>query len=291
MNEFDTTDLFSTLSAINSVLMENEHDSVIWGGDINADFLRDIVFTSNIIRFVEEKSFEKSWDKYPIDFTHVFEREEHTYTSCNVVAADVLHLPNNTSDHCPIYCIVDIKTMSPKKRVLTTQQQSNPSWKRATVEQRASYKTTLENKLQLINIPSNLNFCRDVHCKDEYHIHECGKFLVDVLESIKLSADSCLPSPSNKKSPTKKPSILRWNEDIQPLKENAMFWHSIWLSAGRPINTVLHQIMKKTRNLYHYQIRKNKRMAECIKKNAILDVLMIKVIYLKKSGKCEKQHQ
>ena len=81
VNGFDTTDLFSTLSAANSVLMENEHDSVIWGGDINTDFLRDTVFTCNIIRFVEEKSFEKSWDKYPIDFMHVFEREEHTYTS------------------------------------------------------------------------------------------------------------------------------------------------------------------------------------------------------------------
>ena len=67
-----------------------------------------------IIRFVEEKSFEKSWDNYPIDFTHVFEREEHMYTStldhffwsegisCNVVAANVLHLPNNTSGHSPI---------------------------------------------------------------------------------------------------------------------------------------------------------------------------------------------
>ena len=49
-NEFDTTDLFSTLSAINSVLMENEYDSVIWGGDMNADFLRNTVFTSNISR-------------------------------------------------------------------------------------------------------------------------------------------------------------------------------------------------------------------------------------------------
>ena len=138
-NEFDTTDLFSTLSAINSVLVENEYDSVIWGGDMNADFLRNTVFTSNISRFVEEKSFEKSWDKYPVDFTHVFEREEHTYTStldhffwsegisCHVVAAEVLHLPNNTSDHCPIYCIVDIKTMPPKKRVLTMQQQQPTS--------------------------------------------------------------------------------------------------------------------------------------------------------------------
>ena len=59
VNEFDTTDLFSTLSAINSVLKENEYDSVIWGGDINADFLRNTVFTSTINRFVAEKSFEK----------------------------------------------------------------------------------------------------------------------------------------------------------------------------------------------------------------------------------------
>ena len=274
VNEFDTADLFSTLSAINSVLMENEYDSVIWGVDINADFLRDTVLTSNIIRFVEEKSFEKSWDKYPIDFTHVFEREKQTYTStldhffwsegisCNVFAADVLHLPNNTSD---------IKTMHPKKRVLTKQQQSNPSWKRATGDQRANFKTKLEHKLQMIDIPSNLMFCRDVHCKDGCHIHECDKFLVEVLDSIKLSAASCLPFPSISKIQTKKSSIFRWNEDVQPFKDNAMFWHSIWLSAGRPINTVLHQIMKKTRNVYHYQIRKNRRMDECIRKNTILD--------------------
>ena len=243
-NEFETTDLFSTLSAINSALMENEYDSVIWGGDMNADFLRYTVFTSNISRFVEEKSFEKSWDKYPVDFTHVFEREEHTYTStldhffwnegisCHVVAAEVLHLPNNTSDHCPLYCIVDIKTMPPKKRVLTMQQQPIPCWKRVTGEQKANFKTMLDNKLQLIDIPWNLDFCHDVHCKDECHISECGKCLVDGLDSIKLSAASCLPSPSNRKSPTKKTTIFRWNEDVQPFTNKAMFWHSIWLTAG-----------------------------------------------------------
>ena len=101
--------------------------------------------------------------------------------------------------------------------------------------------------------------------------HDCDKFLVEVLDSIKLFAASCLPSPSISKIQTKKSSIFRWNEDVQPFKDNAMFWHSIWLSAGRPINTVLHQIMKKTGNVYHYQIRKNRRIAECIRKNTILD--------------------
>ena len=39
------------------------------------------------------------------------------------------------------------------------------------------------------------------------------------------------------------------DEDAQPFKDTAMFWHSIWLSAGRPLNTELHIIMKKTISL------------------------------------------
>ena len=62
--------------------MENEYDSVIWGGDINTDFLCDTVFTSNTIQFVE-KLFQKSWDKYPIDFMHVFEWEEYNNNNNN----------------------------------------------------------------------------------------------------------------------------------------------------------------------------------------------------------------
>ena len=60
--------------------MENEYDSVIWGGYINADLVRHCLH-KQFHPILEEKSFEKSWDKYPIDFTHVFERKEHTYTS------------------------------------------------------------------------------------------------------------------------------------------------------------------------------------------------------------------
>ena len=58
---------------------------------------------------------------------------------------------------------------------------------------------------------------------------------------------------------------------MQPFKDTAMFWHSIWLSAGRPLNTELHIIMKKTRNQYHYQIRKNRKMNDIIKKNRLLN--------------------
>ena len=60
---------------------DNDYDNVMWVGGINADFVRNTVFTNTIDRFVSEMSLEKSWDKYKIDFTHSFDREEQTYVS------------------------------------------------------------------------------------------------------------------------------------------------------------------------------------------------------------------
>ena len=50
-----------------------------------------------------------------------------------------------------------------------------------------------------------------------------------------------------------------------------MFWHSIWISAGKPLNNTLHSIMKKTRNRYHFQIRKCRKAAEMLKRNNLLN--------------------
>ena len=71
-----------------------------------------------------------------------------------------------------------------------------------------------------------------------------------------------------------KPSVALWSKEIQPFKDKAMFWHAIWVSAGRPINTQLHIVMKKTRNVYHYQIRKYKKITNTIKKSTFLQACM-----------------
>ena len=51
-----------------------------------------------------------------------------------------------------------------------------------------------------------------------------------------------------------------------------MFWHSIWISADKPLNNTLHSIMKKTRNRYHFQIRKCRKAGEMLKRNNLLNV-------------------
>ena len=81
VTDFDSTDLCSTLAAIGSVMDDNEYDSIVWMGDINADFERNTTFTKTVAEFIEGRQLEKSWEKYPIDHTHTFEKEDVEYTS------------------------------------------------------------------------------------------------------------------------------------------------------------------------------------------------------------------
>ena len=177
--DFDTTELCSTLEAIKSVLKENEFDRVIWCGDINADFSRNTTFTTIVDGFVKDNMLESAWEKFPVDFTHTYERDDQTFTSTldhffwdgqisgSVEEADVLHLPGNTSDHCPVYCKIEIDQMDIKK---TTRQASGkvlPSWKRASPEQKEIFTIELEEKMRTVNMPPR---CRNVHCEDPEHI-------------------------------------------------------------------------------------------------------------------------
>ena len=128
----------------------------------------------------------------------------------------------------------------------------------------------LGERLNSITAPFSLR-CKNVHCNDPEHILEADNYLVEILELIKDTAAQCLPGNRKAKGKPGRSTIMDWREQVQPFKENAMFWHAIWISAGRPINTAVHHVMKRTRNIYHYQIRKARRMTECIRKNTLLD--------------------
>ena len=40
-----------------------------------------------------------------------------------------------------------------------------------------------------------------------------------------------------------------WSEAVKPFREDAMFWHAVWKSSGKPLNNSIHHTMKRTRNL------------------------------------------
>ena len=117
---FDETDLELLLSQIRDSIIHNDFDQMILTGDINADFRRNTRFVKVIDNFIAEMNLCKSWERYSIDFTHVSELNGTTYTSTldhflwnqtansSITDAGVIHLPENMSDHCPVFCNISI---------------------------------------------------------------------------------------------------------------------------------------------------------------------------------------
>ena len=279
-DDFDSSELLTTLAAIRELLERNAYNSIVWTGDLNADFKRKTTFTRIVESFLAENGFSSCWDKFPVDFTHLQERDGKSFTSVidhcmlseeisdSVTDAGVLHLVNNFSDHCPVYCQIPISDISllPTK---TVNYAPKPSWAKAPDDDKIKFVSLLEDFLRKVKIDESLIKCENAHCKEESHHHACDDLLLGILKQIdKLSIQCLTPKQSRRKK--KENPIAFWSE-IEPFKKDAQFWHSIWISAGRPLNTELHRIMKRTRNVYHLQIRKCKKAAEILKRNALLD--------------------
>ena len=93
-----------------------------------------------------------------------------------------------------------------------------------------------------------------------------------LLEGISISGDETIPRKKSAKIKDKgcTKNNAGWKEYVEPFQDEARFWFAIWVSAGKPVNTVLHSIMKSTQNKYHYQIRKCKRVEEFLINNKII---------------------
>ena len=125
----------------------------------------------------------------------------------------------------------------------------------------------VDRKLKCCNAQNEVT-SRNVCCQNANRKAACDDYMLDILHKIEQRACETLPMPNAGDSPHI--SISRWNEDIEPYKKDALFWHSVWLSAGRPLHT---QVMKRTRAVYRLQIQKNRRMLDTIK-NTLLDACL-----------------
>ena len=118
-----------------------------------------------------------------------------------------------------------------------------PSWKRATSDQKTQYKNNLENALNQITVPEALSNCQDVHFDNPTHCEEADNLIIEILQSVERSAYENLPVPAPPKPKRKRSNLPGWSDEVHPFRENAYFWHQVWDSAGRPINTQLHHII------------------------------------------------
>ena len=276
-------DLIETIGVINNIIKSVECDTVLWTGDINADYTRDTPHCNIVRERVEDMCLARAWDRFEVDLTCTYEREGVTHTSTldqfyfserilpKVLDAGVIHHVDNLSDHEPIYCVLESLTIVQSSAQHSTSR-SRPSWRTAGQEEKDLYKYTLEAELGAIMIPTQISECKDTHCKAEEHLEALDWFAAEMMEAIQRAGERTLPFP--KAGKVGKKVIPGFVERVKPFKEKAYFWHCVWKSAGRPINSQLHQIMKRTRNIYHSELKKCQRAEKTIKKTKLLDVCL-----------------
>ena len=75
--------------------------------------------------------------------------------------------------------------------------------------------------------------------------------MLSTLEAVDKAAKDTLPTP--KVSTQKKGKVVPgWKMEVKPFRDKASFWFRVWKSARRPLNCELHNIMKRTTNIYHF---------------------------------------
>ena len=139
-----------------------------------------------------------------------------------------------------------------------------PAWYKASDENVQSFKDSLVENLLNIQPSEDLILCRDVHCKNKHHISECDNYCLDVLNAISDSVKLNIPYTGQDKE---KKVIAGWNNEVKSFQKEAQFYHALWISSGKPINTDLHWAMKNSRNQYHYAVRRAKRNHDAIVNN------------------------
>ena len=102
------------------------------------------------------------------------------------------------------------------------------------------------------------------------------KLALYVLEAVQTSDETCLPLPSSGRQGghTQHTPVPGWKDTVRPFRDTAFFWHQVWISCGKPLNTEVHKVMKRTRNVYHYHFNKCRKSEEKIRKNKLLEACL-----------------
>ncbi len=111
--------------------------------------------------------------------------------------------------------------------------------------------------------------CNNVNCEDDNLRQQLSEYCHDLIQACIKTGDECFPKVERKKA-----QIPYWNEVVQPLKDNALFWSSIWISCGKPREGEVAQIMRCTKHRYQYAIRAIKKKESDLHKSKMAKCLI-----------------
>ena len=255
------------------------------GGDFNSDFSRQTRFTNLVQEFFVENSFFNAWSHFSVDFTfsqHSVRNGNNLFiTSCidhfmlqnslinNVTHAQAIHLGDNLSGHEPIFLSfkVDFSPDTTYQHISEPNVPTRrPMWSKASTDNIDDYRNDLKNILDNVSLNTGLK-CENLNCDDPNHLKDLDNFFNILTDAIDLSVNKNIPFSG---PPSCNNVIPGWNDEVRPFRESARFWHSIWVSCGKPLNCEVFFIMRRTKNVFHYVSRKVKRNKEKLQQEKML---------------------
>lgn len=262
-DDFSTNEFADQLFVIEDICNNNSDCHVIAGGDFNVDFARDRRHTVLLSDFCESTGRLNPTARHrkcSIDYTYSFNLNrfsilDHFLLSGSlyensVNSVSVLHEIDNTSDHDPIVLELFLEA----KRIGFCQRPhaSHVSWVKASDLDCCNYRSTLSQLLNNIALPVDTLLCADLTCRDVSHFKAMNTYATDITDACINAAESCIPHTCTRKSSGRLPG---WSVRVQPLRDIALFWHSMWMDCSRPKTGAVAACMRRTRAAYHYAIR------------------------------------
>jgi exonuclease III len=281
---YNGDELHKVLNDVEKIIEATQFDDVLIAGDMNWHMSRQSGFALAIQQFLSRLNLHSLWERHNIDFTHMHTNNISVSTIDHFVMNErlldlvtdcgPLHLGDNQSRHSPIMVKLDLGAL-PARRKVEVARPRRPAWYKATEQQQEDYRADLERRLQSVPVPACLE-CEDLHCLDAGHSEARDGFVLNMTGALIESCQATIPMVGGRQGAVRADSgcVPGWREEVAPFREASIFWHSVWLSAGRPAAGQLYMTMKMTRNKYHHALRRVKLAADRIKAQKLFEASM-----------------
>ena len=261
-------------------------DNIIVGGDMNLDLNRGNAHDIYFKDFMERYDLINTFNLPNADVGYTYYDIENGGRSCIdhlnvhrslcgvVKAVSRCDLALNPSKHLPVLVDLDISYDTEVRVNREESQAPLPiSWCKVNDKHIMDYHQRQNSYLKNIKQYEILK-CRDTLCKSQNHQKEIDDMCADLIDCC-LKSDCAFPRIQKKK--VRRP---RWTEEVKPYRDDALWWHNLWIHNGRPSNGIIFDNMKESKRQYSYANRRNKRkdsqkrkerMVEAISRNCSRD--------------------
>ena len=278
------------LSEIEQLLHIHSPAHVIFGGDMNTDLNRSTPHTNAMVRFINDFNLVVCIDAPIADVAYTYasamgasSRIDHFFVT-STLADNILEcsIVDNLlySDHTPLKLKLDLSLdhASFAERAYC----DRVAWDKVSTEQKEQYKSVVGDNLSKLSYDKDTFQCADNVCKCIRHREQLCSFYNSILNvCIEASKSMCGYSREPKQSDRERRTIPGWTDEVEHLRQEALFWHRQWRSMGRPHQGEIAERRRITRSLYHKAVRgvikqgdiiRTSKMAEAICDNRYRDL-------------------